>query len=65
MSARAVRTRAEVKLDPIAWAKVYGLDANDREAIVRDMTEWAYNLLDQAAEQSGVLAGPNSDWAQS
>lgn len=56
---------AEVKVDPVAWAKVYGLDPGDLVSIQEDATTWAFNLLTQAAEQSGVLAGENSDWAQS
>lgn len=60
-----IRTRAEVRLDVAAWARVYGLDPADRVAITEDMQTWAYNLLSQAAEQSGVLEGPSSEWARS
>lgn len=60
---RPIRGKAEVQIDPVAWARVYGLDEGDREAIALDVQEWAHNLLVQAAEQSGVLVGESSAWA--
>lgn len=60
---REARTKAEVRIDLDAWARVYGIDPADRLALVTDAQEWAFNLLTQAAEESGVLAGEASDWA--
>lgn len=58
------RIKAEVIIDPTAWAKVYGLDPKDLVAIQEDASAWAHNLLTQAAEMSGVLAGESSNWAR-
>jgi hypothetical protein len=60
---RPRRVRTEVHLDPVAWARVYGLDPANLEAIQEDMSTWAFNLLAQAAEESGVAAGESAKWA--